>query len=127
MWTVSRPVQAPSETVWKVLVDLDAWPKWGPSVVRAELDGGVLTLGTRGRVWTPVGVTLPFEITEFVPGVSWAWQVAGVPGTRHGVDPDGTGCRVWMSAPGWVPAYLPVLAVALRRIDAMATAVTPLS
>ena len=63
MWTVSRPVQAPSGTVWKLLVDVDAWPKWGPSVVRAELDRGVLTLGTRGRVWTPVGVALPFEIT----------------------------------------------------------------
>lgn len=51
----------------------------------------------------------------------WAWQVAGVAGARHGVGPDGTGCRVWMSAPGWAAAYLLVLAVALRRIAAMAT------
>jgi uncharacterized protein YndB with AHSA1/START domain len=122
MWRVSRRIQAPADAVWQILVDLDDWPRWGLTVARAELEGGLLTLGTQGRVWTPVGVPLPFEITEFVPGRSWAWQVAGVPATRHGVDPDGDGCRVWMSAPGWAPAYLPVLAIALRRIDAMAVA-----
>ncbi|PRC49844.1 polyketide cyclase, partial [Mycobacterium sp. ITM-2017-0098] len=31
-------------------------------------------------------------------------------------------CRVWMSAPFWAPAYLPVLAIALRRIGEMASA-----
>lgn len=88
---------------------------------RAELDHGeLLTLGVTGRVWTPVGIPLPFEITEFVPGRSWAWTVAGIPATRHGVDPDGDGCRVWMSAPLWAPGYLPVLALALGRIERMA-------
>jgi hypothetical protein len=72
-------------------------------------------------VWTPVAVPLPFEITEFVPQRRWAWRVGGVPATKHGVDPVGTGSRVWMSAPLWAPAYLPVLEVALRRIDRMAT------
>lgn len=106
--------------MWDILTDLDAWPRWGLTVSRAELDGGLLTLGTTGRVWTPVGVPLPFEITEFVPGVRWAWSVAGVPATGHGVDPDGDGSRVWMSAPAWAPGYLPVLVIALRRIGAMA-------
>lgn len=122
MWTVSRRIKAPSDAVWDALTDLDAWPVWGLTVTRAEAEGGVLTLGTTGRVWTPVGVPLPFTITEFVPGVSWGWQVAGVPATKHGVDPEGDGCRVWMSAPAWAPAYLPVLSLALRRIDAMAVA-----
>jgi uncharacterized protein YndB with AHSA1/START domain len=119
MWTVSRRIQTPVDAVWQLLVDLEDWPRWGPTVQRAELDGGVLTLGTKGRVWTPVGLPRPFEITEFVPGRSWAWQVAGVPATRHGVDPEGDGCRAWMSAPLWAPAYLPVLAIALQRIEAM--------
>jgi uncharacterized protein YndB with AHSA1/START domain len=120
MWTVSRRIQTPADAVWQLLVDLDDWPRWGPTVQRAELDGGVLALGTKGRVWTPIGLPLPFEITEFVPGRSWAWQVAGVPATRHGVDPEDDGCRAWMSAPLWAPAYLPVLAIALQRIEAMA-------
>jgi uncharacterized protein YndB with AHSA1/START domain len=122
MWTTSRHVQASPDAVWTILTDLDDWPRWGLTVQRAEIEGGVLTLGTKGRVWTPVGLSLPFEITEFVPGRSWAWTVAGVPATRHGVDPDGDGCRVWMSAPVWAPAYLPVLDIALRRIEAMALA-----
>lgn len=121
MWTVNRRIQAPADAVWNVLTDLDDWPRWGPTVQRGELDdGAVLTLGSRGRVWTPVGVPLPFTITEFVPGVSWAWAVAGVPATRHGVDPEEGGCRAWMSAPTWAPAYLPVLAIALRRIEGIA-------
>ena len=118
---VDRWIAAPPETVWRILVDLRFWPQWGPTVSGAEIDGDVLSLGTTGRVWTPVGVPLPFTITEFEPGVRWVWRVAGVEATKHGVDADGDGCRVWMSAPWWAPAYLPVLAIALRRIDALAT------
>ncbi|MGH3582093.1 MAG: SRPBCC family protein [Mycobacterium sp.] len=121
MWTTTRHIDAPAGRVWAALTSLSAWPKWGPTVARAELDdGGPLRLGARGMVWTPVGVPLPFEITEFVPDRMWAWKVAGVPATKHGVDPVGSGCRAWMSAPLWAPAYLPVLGVALHRIDAMA-------
>lgn len=119
MLTVSRHIDAPADAVWKLLVDTDAWPRWGPTVAGAEVDGGVLALGATGRVRTPVGVTLPFTITEFEPGRRWAWSVAGVPATTHSVEPDGTGCRASMAAPLWAPAYLPVLAIALRRIDQM--------
>jgi uncharacterized protein YndB with AHSA1/START domain len=120
MWTVSRRIDAPTEVVWRLLTDLDAWPRWGLTVAGAQLDGGELGAGSTGKVWTPVGVPLPFTISEFDPGRSWGWRVAGVPATRHGVDPDGDGSRLWMSAPLWAPAYLPVLQVALRRIDEMA-------
>lgn len=122
MWTVSRKINAPVETVWDMLTMLEEWPKWGLTVSAAELFGlGPLTLGSQGKVWTAVGVALPFEITEFEPGRRWGWSVAGVPATKHGVDPTGGRCRVWMSSPMWAPAYLPVLAVALRRIDRLAT------
>jgi Polyketide cyclase / dehydrase and lipid transport len=118
MWTVNRRIDAAPESVWQRLVDLDAWPQWGLTVARAELTGAdELSLGARGTVWTPIGAPLPFEITEFVPLRRWAWRVAGIAATQHGVDPEGDGCRLWMSAPVWAPAYLPVLAVALRRID----------
>ena len=120
MWTVDRRIEAPADVVWRIVVDLDAWPQWGPTVVAADLDGEPFQAGATGRVWTPVGVPLPFTITEVDPGRSWAWRVAGVPATRHGVAPHGAGCRAWMSAPVWAPAYLPVLAVALRRIEHMA-------
>lgn len=121
MLSVSRHIDAPAEDVWRVLTDLEAWPVWGPSVTRAELDGERLALGATGRVYTPVGIALPFEITEFEPGRRWSWSVAGVSATAHAVEPDGAGCRASMAAPLWAPAYLPVLAIALRRIDRMVT------
>jgi hypothetical protein len=120
MWTVDRKLDATADMVWHILTDLDAWPRWGPTVAKAELVGAGFELGATGRVWTPVGVPLPFVITELDQGRTWGWSVAGVPATRHGVEPLESGCRLWMSAPVWAPAYLPVLSIALRRIDAMA-------
>ena len=121
MLTVRRHVDASPNTVWSLLVDLEAWPLWGPSVTRAELDHGTeLGLGSRGRVWTPVGVPLPFEITDFVPGRRWSWHVAGIPATTHGVVASGRGTSASMSAPLWAPAYLPVLALGLRRLEQLA-------
>jgi uncharacterized protein YndB with AHSA1/START domain len=119
MLTVTRHIDAPAEAVWKLLVDTDAWRQWGPTVAGGAVDGDELTLGATGRVRTPIGIELPFTITEFVPGRRWAWAVAGVPATAHAVEPDGAGCRASMSAPWWAPAYLPVLAIALARIDRM--------
>ncbi|MBO0678541.1 SRPBCC family protein [Mycolicibacterium sp. S2-37] len=117
---VSRIVPAAPAAVWSVLTDLKAWPKWGPTVAGAELDdGGELALGARGKVFTPIGLPLPFTISEFDPGRRWAWRVAGVPATAHGVDPVDAGTRVYMSAPLPAAPYVPVLVIALRRIDRM--------
>jgi hypothetical protein len=121
--TVTHEVAAPPTAAWNVLTDLDAWPSWGPTVQRAELsEPGPLRLGSRGKVWTPVGLPLPFEITEFEAGRLWAWKVARIPATRHSVDPSATGCLVTFGVPFWAPAYLAVCAVGLKRIEALATA-----
>ncbi|MGY4646668.1 SRPBCC family protein [Mycobacterium sp. URHB0021] len=120
MLTVERDMAAAPALVWDVLTDLDAWPRWGPTVQRAELsEADQLGRGERGKVWTPLGVALPFTITEYEAGRHWAWQVAGIPATRHGVEPNGDGCRAWMGVPWWAPAYLAVCAIALQRIDRM--------
>ena len=123
MVTVDRHIEASTAAVWRLLVDLDAWPRWGPTVQRAALDAGdgVLECGARGRVWTPVGLSLPFTITDFVPGRRWAWTVAGVPATAHEVSPDGDGSRLRFEVPWWATAYLPVCTVALGRIKKLAT------
>lgn len=120
--SVSRFIPAPAEVVWDVLVDLRQWPRWGPSVRRAELrDGTRLRAGARGTVWTAAGVPLPFTVTEFEPGRRWGWAVAGVAATGHAVTPADGGCRASFEVPWWAPGYLAVCAVALRRIDAIAT------
>jgi uncharacterized protein YndB with AHSA1/START domain len=121
MPTIERFVDAAPEVVWSVLVDLEAWPQWGPSVQRAELaESGPLRLHSHGKVWTPLGVALPFTITEFEENKRWAWEVAGIGATSHEVRPSDGGSRVSFSVPWWAPAYLPVCAVALQRIAALA-------
>lgn len=116
MLTVDRLIAAAPEVVWSLLVDLSAWPTWGPTVRRAELDDPVFARGATGRVWTVAGVSAPFMITELEPGRSWAWTVGGVRATRHLVQPVGDGCRVTFGVPWWAPAYLPVCAIALQRL-----------
>ncbi len=121
MPTVSRDIQASPEKVWDILVDLDAWPQWGPTVSAAKLsEDGPLALGSRGEIRTPLGVWLPFSIVEFEPGRCWKWEVAGIPATWHAVEPTEEGCRVSFGAPWWATAYLPVGVVALARIARMA-------
>lgn len=124
MLSVDRYIAAPPSVVWSVLVDLDAWPTWGPTVSAAWLDPPHtrLQLDVTGSVRSAFGITVPFVITEFEPGRHWGWKVAGIPATRHRVEPAGDGARARMTVPWWAPAYLSVCAIALRRIDAISTA-----
>jgi uncharacterized protein YndB with AHSA1/START domain len=121
MPTIERRVSASPSSVWDVLVDLDAWPQWGPTVAGATLDNAEdLAAGERGKIRTPLGIWLPFTVTEFEAGRIWAWEVAGVPATTHEVLPAEGGCRIAFGVPVWALAYLPVCAIALRRIEELA-------
>lgn len=122
MW-VTREVEAPAAQVWDLLVDLRRWPAWGPSVRGATLVGGGtrLVAGARGHVRPVVGPALPFTVTAWDEGRSWAWRVAGIAATEHRVEPLGDArCRAAMRVPAWAPPYAVVCAVALRRIEALA-------
>jgi uncharacterized protein YndB with AHSA1/START domain len=123
MFNVHRVIAAPPSAAWKLLVDLDEWPKWGPSISGGTLDPPFteLALHATGKVQTALGVPLPFEVTDFEPGRRWAWKVAGVPATGHRVEPAGDGVRVTMEVPWWALAYATVCALALRRIDRLLT------
>ncbi|WIM88168.1 SRPBCC family protein [Candidatus Mycobacterium wuenschmannii] len=123
MFAVDRYIAAPPSVVWNVLVDLDAWPKWGPTVSAASLDPPHTRLESNvtGTVRTSLGIAAPFTITEFEPGRHWAWRVAGIPATHHRVEPAGNYSRASMAVPLWAAAYLSVCAIALRRIDYIAT------
>lgn len=119
MLTVDRMIAAPPQAVWKLLVDLDAWPRWGPPIRRAELDPSYdeLTLHAAGTVYTWLPVAVPFVVTEFDPGRYWAWRVAGLPATSHRVDPENDGARVTIGVPWWSAPYLTVCSIALRRME----------
>ena len=121
---MSRTLATPPADVWRLLVEVDAWPLWGPTVSRARLDDGLdrIRAGSTGTVTTPVGLSVPFVVTEYVEGELWSWRVAGIPATTHRVDETGEGSRVSFAVPVWAPAYLAVCAVALRRLDRLTSA-----
>lgn len=120
--TTAVEVAAPAAEVWPLIARFDQWPAWGPSITAVEADADEVAPGVTGRVRTAVGVWLPFEITEVVPGRSWDWRVAGIPATGHRVDPiDDRRSRVTYTTPWPTAPYLTVLAVALRRIRRLAT------
>ena len=121
MWTTELRMNVDPETVWSVITDVESWPRWGPTVSDARVDGGSgVTAGARGTVTTAAGLSLPFEITEFVERRLWAWKVAGVNATRHEVIAVPGGSVLSFGAPVWAAAYLPVLALALPRIERIA-------
>ncbi len=120
--SVDRRIPVPPEVVWRLLVDVAEWPRWGPSVRRAVLDDGAaqISAGARGTVRTAVGFPVRFVITEFEPGRRWAWKVGGVTATGHEVLAAPGGCRVRFDVPWWAPAYLAVCAAALAAIERLA-------
>ena len=120
---VSRTMPVPSSAAFDVLVDIELWPQWGPNVRSATMDDRPMRLGSEGTVTTAVGVRLPYTVTSFVPGRSWAWEVAGIAATDHLVEPLGsTRCRVTFGVPFVATPYLGICAVALRRIELLAVA-----
>jgi hypothetical protein len=109
------PVQA--SVAWRLLSDTRRWTSWGPTISEVDLDPPVITEGARGRVRTTVGVWLPFEITELVPGTRWSWRVLGIPATGHRVEVTPTGCRVVFEVPIVIAPYAAVCRIALRRME----------
>ena len=121
LW-VAAEIDAPAARVWDLLVDPDAWPRWGPSVRRATVEGGTLAVGARGKVVSAVGVALDFEVTTFEPGVRWAWKVGGIDATDHRVEPLGPDrCRAGFGVPWPAAPYLAVCRIALARLERLAT------
>ncbi|MGA9747446.1 MAG: SRPBCC family protein [Nocardioides sp.] len=119
--TTGLDVAASADVVWDLLVDVRAWPDWGPTLREVRLEGGAhrISAGSTGEVRTVLGPWLPFRVEDWREGEvrSWAWRVAGVPATEHRVRSIGPDrCRVELGVPWWAPGYLAVVALALTRI-----------
>ena len=120
LW-IHRDIEAPAETLWDLLTDLESWPGWGPTVQDVQLRGGQLEQGATGTVTTVLGVQLGFEVTDYQEGSRWSWKVAGVTATDHMVESLGADrCRVSFGVPWLAAPYLTVCQVALRRLDKLA-------
>jgi uncharacterized protein YndB with AHSA1/START domain len=114
---ISRTIEAPAERVWEVLVRVSDWPRWGPTVTAVRCSDDAIGPGSRGQVRTPVGIWLPFVITDFEPGSIWRWRVGGIPATGHRVHPVTPSLtRLVFEIPRWAVAYGPVCRNAAVRI-----------
>ena len=123
MWTTDRVIAARPEAVRALLVDLDAWPRWGPTIARATVsDSGGSALGSSGTVWTVVGVALPFTVTEFEPGRRWAWTGRWCPGHTPRGSPGTERLNGEFRCAVMGAGVSCGCAVALRRIDGMLVA-----
>ncbi|MFK8002224.1 MAG: SRPBCC family protein [Polyangiales bacterium] len=121
MFEVCESANASAESVWAILADTRRWPEWGPSVTRVEHGPRMLHAQSRGRVRLPMGVWLPFQVTDFEVGRSFRWNVAGIPATGHRVLPLGRGrSRVVFEVPALAAPYALVCKFACRTIVRLA-------
>jgi hypothetical protein len=122
--SVSRLMPVEPAIAWDLLVDSSRWADWGPSITDVDVPGVRLRAGTTGRIRSPLGLWVPFTVTDFEEGRSWAWTVAGIRATTHTVEPAPGGCRVTFGIPTVAAPYAVVCRVAARRIDRLARAAT---
>lgn len=107
------------ERAWELLIDVQAWPVWGPSVREVRSEARFIRRGSRGEVRVPLGLWLPFEVTSFEPLRRWSWRVAGIEATGHEVISAGPAQSIiGMDVPLWAAPYGVVCAIALRRMAA---------
>ncbi|HEY6329436.1 MAG TPA: SRPBCC family protein [Blastocatellia bacterium] len=94
-------IKAPPDQVLAVLLDVERWPDWTPSVSSIQrLDDGPLTIGSRAKIRQPKLMPAIWQVTELESGKRFAW-VTRSPGVQikgdHVVDRDGDGSRVTLS------------------------------
>jgi hypothetical protein len=90
-FSITIDIDAPPETVWAVMSDVERWHEWTPSVrgIR-RFDTGPLRVGSRALVRQPRLPPAMWKVTAVDPGRSFSWT-SGMPLMRvdahHGVSP----------------------------------------
>ena len=102
--TTDIEIDAPPETVWEVLIDLDSYSSWNPFVISSQ---GIPAVGERltNRLQNPGGkpVTLRPKVTAVEPERTFEWLGhLGIPGLfdarhRFEIEPTPTGSRLTQS------------------------------
>lgn len=78
----SIDIDAPSDVVWGVFIDIERWAEWTASIDRiVALDGPGLEVGKRFEIKQPRFPKLVWQVTEVAPGRSWTWTQRSFGGT----------------------------------------------
>lgn len=68
-------IKAPRAKVWAALVDIHNWLLWNESVTKIErLGDGPFEMGCQVSITQPKLPVLVWQVVEFEPGASFAWQ-----------------------------------------------------
>jgi uncharacterized membrane protein len=98
---VAVTIDAPPETVFAVLCDVERWPEWTPTMTSVQrLDQGPFGVGSSAQVRQPKLLPAVWKVTELEAQRNFTW-VARTPGLRmkagHLVERQGAGSRVQLS------------------------------
>lgn len=114
---VGAEINASSGSVWDLITDTYAWPRWGPSVRAVDCKDRWIQADSNGCIGTFLGLRVPFRISRFEPGRYWDWRVGGIRATGHRVESQqGRRCRLVFNVPVLAAPYVLVCLWALRRI-----------
>jgi hypothetical protein len=123
---IGRFYNSPIPIVWDLITDTLQWPQWGPTVRRVESADRFIREGTRGRVFTAVGIWLPFVIVEYIHRSFWSWKVGSVKATGHRIqDAKAGGSYLWFEVPIIAAPYTLVCRMALDRIEKLIASASP--
>jgi uncharacterized protein YndB with AHSA1/START domain len=119
---IEMTIHCAREDAWRLLIDTQQWPRWGPSVSTVACDHRFIGPDSKGRVKTQLGFWVPFAITEYRDQRFWSWRIGRFPATGHRLSiEDETTCMVAFDMPWWALPYLIVCRIALGRIRRLLT------
>ena len=118
---VSVEIDAPTDTVWRILSDLEGWPNWTPTVKEVRrLNGPSFGVGSILRIRQPKLKTLDWHVSEFQEGRLFTWK-ARSPGisvvARHVIRSKGRGSIVVLAVDqqGWLDPVVKLFFGSLSR------------
>ncbi len=115
--SVGKAYGASPHIIWDLITDTSQWPRWGPTVKAVRTPERYIGKGSEGQVLTPLGIWLPFVVTDYKHEHFWDWKVASIRATGHRLQSaNADGAILWFEVPLIAFPYIAICRMALSRI-----------